>query len=1144
MKKLLIANRGEIAIRIMRAATELDIRTVGIYTHEDRLAQHRFKSDESYEIGNPSEPLKPYLDIEEILKLSKTIGVDAIHPGYGFLSENVEFARKCKEAGITFIGPDSKTMKKLGDKISSKEIARESGVPVIEDCKINPKDFSGAISRIEKIGFPVIIKATSGGGGRGMRVVRDASNLERNLKDAASEAKKSFGDGTVYVEKYIEDPRHIEVQILADNHGNIIHLFERDCSVQRRFQKVVEIAPAWTIPNESRKKIRDYALKICKKVQYNNAGTVEFLLDSDYNPYFIEVNPRVQVEHTVTEQITGIDIIRSQILIAQGKKLNGSEINISSQESVTTNGYAVQCRITTERPEENFKPDYGEVIEYRNATGFGVRLDEGNIYSGVVVSPFYDSMLVKITTYARSMELACKKMYRTLIEFRIRGVNTNLGFLQNLILHKDFIKGNISVNFIEKNPELLISKISLNRANRTINYISDVIVNGNPQVKKKDDKKLFSMPKVPYSSYYDPFPKGSKNEFDALGRDAFVKKLKEEKKIHFTDTTFRDAHQSLLATRVRGYDLFNVAESFAKKIPQVFSMEVWGGATFDVCMRFLYECPWRRLQILRKKIPNILFQMLLRGSNGVGYTSYPDNLIQEFVIRSAENGIDIFRIFDSLNWVENMKSSIKTVREKTSSLAEGSICYTGNILDKENKKYTLQYYSDLAKELEDIGVHILAIKDMAGLLTPYAAQALIEELKTRTNLPIHLHTHDTSSIQSATYLKAIESGVDIVDVSLASMSGMTSQPNFNSLLHALKGSERENEINTEDLDAFSNYWETTREYYYPFESEIKSGTAEVYAHEIPGGQYSNLKAQATSLGLGEKIDDIKKNYATANKIFGDIVKVTPSSKVVGDMALFMTSNSLSEEDIFEKGDTLAFPESVKSFLKGKLGQPVGGFPEKIQKIVLREEKPFTDKPNSRLKPINFDKALAHFREKFDARRSYEQLLSFLLYPKVYEEYYRKSRKYGNLEYLDTKTFFYGMKPGEEISVEIQKGKKLIVKYLFASEPNKKGLRMVSFLLNGKMRRIPTKDLNFKNVIPENKKVDLANLNEIGSPLQGRLSKVFSKIGEEVDKNTPLFTIEAMKMETTITASKKGKVETLILKEGSSVEQDDLVMIIV
>lgn len=1139
IKRLLVANRGEIAIRIFRAGTELKIRTVAVYTHEDRYSLHRFKADEAYQIGTQDEPLKPYLDIEEIIRLAKEKNIDAIHPGYGFLSENVQFARRCREEGIIFVGPSPEAMDRLGDKVAAKIAARECNVPVIEDSQIDLSDADIALKEAERIGFPVMIKAAAGGGGRGMRVVRNAEELKRAFNEAKGEAGKAFGIDTVFIEKFIENPKHIEVQILGDNYGNLVHLFERDCSVQRRFQKVVEVAPSATLSQKAKDKLYEYALSITRHVNYSNAGTVEFLVDKDENIYFIEVNPRVQVEHTITEEITGIDIVRSQILIAEGNPLSHPSIFIRSQDDVVMEGFAIQCRITTEDPSNNFQPDYGTIIAYRNAAGMGIRLDEGSSYAGVTVSPFFDSMLVKVSSWGRTLRGASERLDRALAEFRIRGVKTNIPFLRNVVKHPVFINGEQTVSFIQDNPELLVFPRGKDRATKVLRYLADTIVNGNEDVKYIDQSKTFRNPKIPAFDRFGNYPKGTKDLLNELGPDKFSRWMKEQKNILYTDTTFRDAHQSLLATRVRTTDMLAVAESFAKNHPEVFSMEMWGGATFDVCMRFLKEDPWMRLKLLREAMPNILTQMLFRSSNAVGYTSYPDNLVVKFIEESSQNGMDIFRIFDSLNWTESMEVSIKAVRERTLSLAEACICYTGDIMDPAKPKYTLQYYLDLARKLEDMGAHILGIKDMSGLLKPYAAEMLITELRKVIDIPIHLHTHDTASIQSATYLKAIEAGVDAIDVALSSMSGLTSQPNFNSIVAMLQGHEREQKIDLPKLNEFSNYWEDVREFYYPFESELKAGTAQVYENEIPGGQYSNLRPQARGLGIEDKFEIIKENYKIANELFGDVVKVTPSSKVVGDLAMFMTSNGYSKQDLLEKGMDISFPDSVINFMKGDLGQPYGGFPAEFQKIVLKDKQPYTERPNAHLKPIDIDKEFNEFKEKFGTSRTILDYLSYKLYPKVYQDYYDFIGKYSNVWNIPTTAFFYGMKQNEEITFELAPGKNIIVKYLNITAPDSEGNRQVYFKLNGQNRHIQVNDKSLKVTVISNKKV--SHDKEIGAPLQGKLTKILVNKGDVVSKNTPLFLIEAMKMESTVVAPFDGKVAHIELKDNTMVMQDDLVV---
>jgi len=1141
IKKLLIANRGEISIRISRAATELGIRTVAIYTYEDRYSLHRYKADEAYQVGSDNDPLKPYLDIDAIIRIAKDCGANAIHPGYGFLSENAAFAQKCADNGIVFVGPSPAAMAALGDKVTAKTVAIQAGLPIIESNKEDLTEISIALKEAQRIGYPLMLKAAAGGGGRGMRVVRNDEDLKKAFVEARSEAKTAFGDDTVFLEKFVENPKHIEVQIAADNHGNIVHLYERDCSVQRRFQKVVEMAPSVTLREDTRNKLYDYAVKIAAAVNYNNLGTVEFLVDRDENIYFIEVNPRIQVEHTVTEMITGKDLIKTQLYVAGGHKLSDEEIGLGDQHAIPKNGVAIQCRITTEDPGNDFKPDYGTLVTYRNAAGFGVRLDEGSTYPGMKISPFFDSMLVKVSTQGNNLKDAAQKMYRALKEFRIRGVKNNIPFLENLVTHPEFVSGHTTVGFIQEHPELFQFALRQDRGTKMLKFLADFTVNGNPDVKVKDDKKQFEKPVVPAFDASQPMPKGSKDLLNELGPDAFCQWLKNEKQIHYTDTTMRDGHQSLLATRMRTYDMLKVAESFARNHPQTFSMEVWGGATFDVCIRFLHEDPWKRLEQLRKAIPNVLLQMLIRGMNGVGYAAYPDNLIEQFVVKSWEKGIDIFRIFDSLNWMENIAPCIEMVRKKTGGLAEGTLCYTGDILDPKRTKYTLDYYVRLAKDLENAGAHMLGIKDMSGLLKPYAAKELIGALKDAVKIPLHLHTHDTSSLQPATYLMAIEAGVDVVDCALGALSGLTSQPNFNAIVEMMKFHEREHPYDVKSLNQFSNYWEAVREMYYPFESGMKASSAEVFHHEIPGGQYSNLKPQAVALGLGDKFEAIKETFAQVNDMFGDIVKVTPSSKVVGDMAQFMVANDLTPQDVMTKGETISFPESVQQFFMGEIGQPEGGFPKDLQRIILKDKTPFSDRPGKHLPPIDFEKDFTAFKEQFGDDLTIEDFLSYKLYPKVFEDGLKFTREYGDVSVVPTPIFFYGMKQGPDVTIEIDKGKTLLIRLLSIGPVDDKGMRTVFFKLNGQTRAIEVMDKSVKVVVQENRKADKENDKQVSAPLQGMLSKLLVKKDEPVKRNQPLFVIEAMKMETTITAPFDTTVRSIELNTGSLVNTGDLVI---
>ena len=1139
IRKLLVANRGEIAIRISRAATELHITTVAVYTWEDRYSLHRYKADEAYQIGAEGEPLKPYLDIEEIIRVAKACGADAIHPGYGFLSENAHFATRCREEGIVFIGPRPEAMQALGDKVSGKERAIRAGLPIIES-NIQPlTDESIALSEAARIGYPLMLKAAAGGGGRGMRVVRNEEDLKKAFREARSEAKTAFGDDTVFLEKFVESPRHIEVQLVGDTHGNLVHLYERDCSVQRRFQKVVEIAPATTISQTAREKLYGYALALGREVAYDNAGTVEFLVDAQENIYFIEVNPRIQVEHTVTEMITGIDLIKTQIYVAAGYSLFSPEIGFQKEVLPPRMGVAIQCRITTEDPTDNFKPDYGTLTTYRNAAGFGVRLDEGSSYAGMKISPFFDSMLVKVSTHGKNLEDAASKMFRALKEFRIRGVKNNIPFLENLVQHPDFLAGKTTVGFIEQNPALFEFSRKQDRGTKVLSFLADVSVNGNADVKGKAPETFEKPHPLPHFSG-NPTA-GTKQILDERGPEGLAQWLKEQKAIQYTDTTLRDAHQSLIATRMRTYDMLSPAQAFAHLFPQTFSMEVWGGATFDVAMRFLHEDPWQRLAQIRKAVPNILLQMLMRGMNGVGYAAYPDNLIEKFVAKSWETGVDVFRIFDSLNWMENIAPCIEAVRKQTGGIAEGALCYTGDILDPKRTKYTLDYYVRLAKDLENAGAHILCIKDMSGLLKPLAARELIPALRDAVKIPIHLHTHDTSSLQPATYLAAIEAGVDVVDCALESLSGLTSQPNFNAIVEMMRFHERENPYDVKALHRLSGYFETIRSYYAPFESGLKSSSAEVFHHEIPGGQYSNLKPQAVALGLGDKFEAIKDMYADVNGLFGDIVKVTPSSKVVGDMAQYLVANNLTTDDVLVKGESLSFPESVQQFFMGEIGFPEGGFPEAVQRAVIKDKKPLTERAGKTLPPVDFEKELVALREKWGPEITELDVLSYKLYPRVFEEYMAFRKQFGDVSVLATPLFLYGMKPGEDTTVEIAPGKTLLIRLQSIGPVDTNGHRTAFFRLNGQSRAMDTLDRSVKVERRENRKADAGNPAHVAAPLQGLLSKILVAPGEAVKKNQALFVVEAMKMETTVTAPADGVVKALELAGGTLVNTGDLVL---
>jgi len=1172
-KKLLVANRGEIAIRVLRGASELDLRTVAIYTHEDRYSLHRYKADESYELGAKDEPLQPYLDIEAILACAKTCGAEAIHPGYGFLSENLQFATRCREEGIIFIGPTPEAMAQMGDKNMTKQLARRCDVPVIEDSNGAVADPKSAQKIAEQIGYPIMVKAAAGGGGRGMRVVREPEKLAAAFEEASSEALRAFGNGEVFLERFVERPKHIEVQLIGDTYGNLVHLYERDCSVQRRFQKVVEVAPATTLPDFVKLKLYDYALKLGRESGYSCAGTAEFLVDPQNNVFFIEVNPRIQVEHTVTEEVTGIDIVRSQLLICMGYRLTDDVLRIASQESIPLNGVAIQCRVTTEDPANDFKPDYGTLTAYRSASGFGIRLDAGSAYPGAVISPFFDSLLVKVTAQGRTLRGAAQRLHRALREFRVRGVKTNADFLLNLLRDEDFLSGDYTVEYLKEHPELFELPVRRDRGTKVLRYLAHTIVNGNEQV--KGGRPELRSPSVPSPSAESNSSDGLRKLLLDEGAEAFAKHVKSDKRIFYTDTTFRDAHQSLLATRMRTIDILDVASAYDRDhAADLFSVEMWGGATFDVCLRFLREDPWERLRLLREAMPRVPFQMLLRGSNGVGYKAYPDNLIEAFTERAAKEGIDVFRIFDALNWVESLKPAIRTVRERTHAVAEACLCYTGDLSDPKENKYTLQYYLDLARQLEDAGAHMLAIKDMAGLLKPRAAELLIPALQEAVDLPIHLHTHDTSSIQAATYLSAVKAGVDVIDCALAGMSGLTSQPNFNSVVAMLEATEREREINLDSLNKHAQYWEAVRTYYRPFETELRSGTAEIYDTEIPGGQYSNLRPQARGLGLEHRFEEVKKNYARADEMLGRLVKVTPSSKVVGDLALFMTSNDLTREQMLDPNNNLSWPDSVRQLMRGDLGQAPNGFPKDLQQAVLQGEQPFTERPNAHLEPIDFKAEAEAFAKTYPelagvvskqsggfgagqiktnnqanrnaavqslAEEPSTDLLSHLLYPEVFAKYAEFSREYGAVLPIPTPAFFYGLEPNEEIEVELEPGKTIVVKYLSRTETTASGEVLVLFKLNGQTRSEVTQDANANITVVRNRLA--AGPGEIGAPLQGAISRVLVKPGDTVEAGDPLFVLEAMKMESTVTAPQDGEVKEVVLGPKSLVASGDLVVVL-
>ncbi|MCO7126272.1 pyruvate carboxylase [Sporolactobacillus shoreicorticis] len=1139
IKRLLIANRGEIAIRICRACTELGIRTVAIYSKEDISSYHRYKADESYLVGRGKNPIEAYLDIESIIEVAKAHHVDAIHPGYGFLSENADFARRCTEEGIIFVGPKSEHLTTFGDKAAAREAAVNAAIPVIPGS-------GGPVSSVDEVkafgrthGYPIIIKAVLGGGGRGMRIVRSAQGVDEAYARATSEAKQTFGKEDVYVEKYLDHPRHIEVQIMADQSGEIVHLYERDCSVQRRHQKVVEVAPSRGLGEKLRHDICNAAVRLMKSVNYLNAGTVEFLVTPSGEFYFIEVNPRVQVEHTITELITGIDIVSSQILIAEGYGLHEDPVLIPEQKDIRTYGYAIQCRVTTEDPSNQFMPDTGKIVAYRSGGGFGVRLDAGNAYTGSVITPYYDSLLVKLSTNARTFKSAAVKMLRNLKEFRIRGIKTNIPFLINVVQHPEFLEGNVSTTFIDTTPELFVFNKILDRGTKMLSYIGNITINGYPGI-QKNKKPVFDVPPIPDVKLSEPFSGGTKQILEQKGAQGVADWVKAQKQVLLTDTTFRDAHQSLLATRMRTKDIIRVAAQTAHLLPNLFSEEAWGGATFDTSYRFLREDPWERLSKVRAKMPNVLLQMLLRGSNAVGYKNYPDNLIKAFVKEAAKHGVDVFRVFDSLNWLDGMRVALDAVIE-SGKIAEGTICYTGDILDMSRTKYNLDYYKKMARDLEAAGAHILGIKDMAGLLKPEAAYRLISELKDTISLPIHLHTHDTSGNGIYTYVRAIDAGVDIVDVAVEAMAGMTSQPSVNSLYYALGANDRKPDIDINALESLSHYWEKVRHYYFPFESGMKTSNAEIYKLEMPGGQYSNLRQQAIAVGLGDRFEEVKDMYRRVNLLFGDIVKVTPSSKVVGDMTLYMVQNHLNEDSIYEKGQTLDFPNSVVNFFIGELGQPYQGFPKELQRIILKGKQPLTDRPGKHLEPINFADIQARLEEKFERKFKFHEVLSAALYPKVYTDYLHFCDTYGETTVLETPTFFYGLRLGEEVSVTIEEGKMLVVKLISIGHPQKDGTRTLYYELNGQPREVSIKDMNVQASEIAHAKAEKDNPNQIGASMPGTVVKVLVSSGERVKKGDHLLVTEAMKMETTVQAPTDGTIKKVYVSENDVIETGDLMI---
>ncbi|MFO1464992.1 MAG: pyruvate carboxylase [Steroidobacteraceae bacterium] len=1143
IRSLLIANRGEISIRVMRAAAELGIRTVAIYSKEDRFSLHRTKADESYLVGEGKGPIDAYLDIEDIVRIASEAKVDAVHPGYGFLSESPEFADSLIEAGVMFVGPTPDTMRRLGNKVQARNLAREAGVPVMPATPPLPADEAQTLKLAREVGFPVMLKASWGGGGRGMRIVEDESQLREAVAVARREARAAFGKDEVYLEKLIRHARHVEVQIMGDAHGNLVHLFERDCTVQRRNQKVVERAPAAFLTDQQRSELCSAALAIGRAVSYRAAGTVEFLQDADTGKfYFIEVNPRIQVEHTVTECITGIDLVKAQIRIAGGARIGTPQSGVPAQRDIRMNAHALQCRVTTEDPENNFVPDYGTITAYRSPAGFGIRLDAGTAYAGAIITRYYDSLLVKVTAWSPTPEETISRMHRALWEFRIRGVVTNLRFLDQLITHPRFVEADYTTKFIDQRPELFQIPRKRDRATRLLNYLGETIINGNPEVKGRAKPRQPVFPRAPRLTLPPP-ANGTRQLLDELGPERFARWMLAQKRVLLTDTSMRDAHQSLLATRVRTHDMEVIAPYYASLLPQLFSVECWGGATFDVAMRFLKEDPWDRLAAFREAMPNLLLQMLLRSANAVGYTNYPDNVVRHFVAQAARAGIDVFRIFDCLNWVPNMRVAVEAVLE-TGRLCEAAICYTGNLSDPRETKYSLRYYLDLARELKAMGAHVLGIKDMAGLCRPRAAGVLVKALKEEIGLPVHFHTHDTSGIAAASVLAAVEAGADAVDGAIDSMSGLTSQPNLGSIVEALRHGERDAGIDADALRLISGYWEQVRHGYVAFESDIRSGASEVYVHGMPGGQYTNLREQARSLGLDDhRWPEVALAYAQVNEMLGDIVKVTPTSKVVGDMAIMMITSGLTREAVLDPAVEIAFPESLVQLMRGDLGQPHGGFPPALQRKVLQGAEPVHRRPGELLTSTDLAAARTTAEGKSGRPLSDTDLASYLMYPKVYLDYAASRATYGNLSTLPTSVFFYGMEPGQEISVDLERGKTLIVRYVATSDAHDDGTRTVFFELNGQPRSVRIADRSQVASRPPPRKIESGNTGHVGAPMPGTVGTVMVHAGQKLTRGDALLTLEAMKMETTVRAEREGAVKEVLVKPGQPVDTKDLLIII-
>ncbi len=1140
-KKVLVANRGEIAIRIFQALNELGIGSIAVYSKEDRFAMFRSRADEAYPLKTDKGPVDAYLDINEIIRIAKEKKADAIHPGYGFLSENPDFAEACEKNGLVFIGPNVTAMNIMGDKISAKQAAKESRVPILPGCDYALQSAEEAKRVADEIGYPVMLKASNGGGGRGMSIVRHPSEMENAFEKASNESKRAFGEAKLFLEKYLIHPKHVEVQILGDNYGNIVHLYDRDCSVQRRYQKVIEYAPAWSVEEEARKKMMDSAKRLARRVGYSNIGTIEFLLDEDNQPYFIEMNPRVQVEHTVTEMITGIDIVATQILVAEGYPLNSKAIHIYSQNEVKCQGYAVQARVTTEDPANGFLPDYGKIDLYRSGSGSGIRHDDGNAYTGAQITSFYDSLLVKTISHSRTFETSISKLVRALKEFRIHGVKTNISFLINVLNHPMFSQGKCYTAFIDETPELFDLRYSLDRTTKILEFLANKMVNVNYGKKPFLEDRI--VPKIDTST---PI-KGMRDEWKRLGTREFIDRIKRSKKLYITDTTMRDAQQSLLATRMRTKEIAGAGPATNLYLKDAFSIEAWGGATYDTSYRYLKESPWKRLDLLRQRMPNAMIQMLFRGSNAVGYGSYPDNVVEKFIKVSSDRGVDVYRIFDAMNWMDNMKFPIEQVL-KNGKIAEGTICYSGDVMNPKSTKFNMEYYLNMARELEAEGCHIICLKDPAGLLRPIAAKEMITALKAEVSTPIHLHTHDITGCGIGTYLLAAEAGVDIVDCAIGSMSSILSQPSMNALVECLRGTERDTMIDRAGLDVLDRYYAHERQVYQVFETGLKAPNIELYNNEIPGGQYSNLKEQVASMGLLNQLPEIVRLYKEADDILGNIIKVTPTSKVAGDLAIFMHRNGLTKENIFEKGKNLSYPESVVKYLRGMLGQPKGGFPERFQKLVLREgDTVINVRPGSLLPDVDFDQIEQHLRKNYymetmeDPDVMEQKVLSYVMYPRVYEDYCEHFEAYNDVSKLESHVYFYGLRPGEETTFQIEDGEDTLIKFISMSDPDEKGYRSLQFEVNGFYREIRILDKHYEIKADNRLKTDKKNPRHLGASIPGRICDIAVKEGDRVEKGMPLMLIEAMKMETMVRSHVSGYVDKIFVKEGDDVNQDALLV---